>query len=202
MSRLKDRLDSDGLAGEWSTERGYIIRLGRARAIFLSADESSRVVGHTAHLLLEIDEAQDVSKEKYTKEFKPMAATTNAVTVLYGTAWDDSTLLEEVKQTNLELERKDGIKRISATIGRRSPDSTRTISGMLKEKDSDWVTTTLYSVASTVCCPSVPVEAFCLPHSAPRCRAITPVSMLPSRAASMSLASISRVRPRNSRDRH
>jgi hypothetical protein len=31
--------------------------------------------------------------------------------VHYGTAWDDSTLLEEVKQCNLELERKDGIKR-------------------------------------------------------------------------------------------
>ena len=29
----------------------------------------------------------------------------------YGTTWDDSTLLEEVKQTNLELERRDGIKR-------------------------------------------------------------------------------------------
>ena len=28
-----------------------------------------------------------------------------------GTTWDDTTLLEEVKQTNLELERKDGIKR-------------------------------------------------------------------------------------------
>ncbi|MFH1662311.1 MAG: hypothetical protein ABH934_00060 [Chloroflexota bacterium] len=40
-----------------------------------------------------------------------MGATTNVTTVHYGTAWDDSTLLEEVKQTNLELERKDGIKR-------------------------------------------------------------------------------------------
>ncbi len=32
-------------------------------------------------------------------------------TVHYGTTWDDATLLEEVKQTNLELERKDGVKR-------------------------------------------------------------------------------------------
>jgi len=31
--------------------------------------------------------------------------------VHYGTTWDDSTLLEEVKQTNLELERRDGAKR-------------------------------------------------------------------------------------------
>ncbi len=69
------------------------------------------MVGNTAHILLEIDESQDVSKEKYTKEFKPMGATTNVTTVHYGTTWDDATLLEEVKQTNLELERRDGIRR-------------------------------------------------------------------------------------------
>jgi len=40
-----------------------------------------------------------------------MGATTNCTTVLYGTTWDDSSLLEEIKQTNLELEKKDGIKR-------------------------------------------------------------------------------------------
>ena len=69
------------------------------------------MVGNTAHLLLEVDEAQDVGDEKYTKEFKPMGSTTNVTNVLYGTTWDDSTLLEKMKQTNLELERKDGIKR-------------------------------------------------------------------------------------------
>jgi hypothetical protein len=111
MMRLKDRLNDAGFDGLWSSELGYIIRLGNARAVFLSADESANVVGNTAHILLEIDESQDVSKEKYTKEFKPMGATTNVTTVHYGTTWDDTTLLEEVKQTNLELERKDGIRR-------------------------------------------------------------------------------------------
>jgi hypothetical protein len=111
MTRLKDRLNDAGFAGIWAAELGYIIRLDQARAIFLSADESANVVGHTAHLLLEIDESQDVSRDKYTKEFKPMGATTNVTTVHYGTTWDDSTLLEEVKQTNLEMERKDGVKR-------------------------------------------------------------------------------------------
>ncbi|MCJ7764254.1 MAG: hypothetical protein MUO90_03745 [Dehalococcoidales bacterium] len=111
MTRLKDRLNDAGFAGVWTSEMGYIIRLYNTRAIFLSADESANVVGNTAHILLEIDESQDVSKSKYTKEFKPMGATTNATTVHYGTTWDDLTLLEEVKQTNLELERKDGIRR-------------------------------------------------------------------------------------------
>ncbi len=111
ITRLRDRLNDAGFAGIWAAELGYIIRLGNARAIFLSADESANVVGQTAHLLLELDESQDVNKEKYTKEFKPMGATTNVTTVHYGTAWDDTTLLEEVKQTNLELERRDGVRR-------------------------------------------------------------------------------------------
>jgi hypothetical protein len=55
-----------------------------------------------------------------------MGATTNVTTVHYGTTWDDSTLLEEVKQTNLELERKDGIKRHFRydwqEIARHNPD--------------------------------------------------------------------------------
>jgi hypothetical protein len=111
MMRLKDRLNDAGFYGLWESELGYIVKLGHARAIFLSADGSANVVGNTAHLLLEIDESQDVSKDKYTKEFKPMGATTNVTTVHYGTTWDDTTLLEEVKQTNLELERRDGVRR-------------------------------------------------------------------------------------------
>jgi hypothetical protein len=111
MMRLRDRLNDAGFSGIWIAELGYIIRLGNARAIFLSADESANVVGNTAHILLEIDESQDVSKDKYTKEFKPMGAATNVTTVHYGTTWDDCTLLEEVKQINLELERKDGLRR-------------------------------------------------------------------------------------------
>ncbi|MGB2813864.1 MAG: hypothetical protein WBC50_04155 [Dehalococcoidales bacterium] len=126
MARLKDRLNEAGFDGIWRAEQGYILRLGNARAVFLSADESANVVGNTAHILLEVDESQDVSKDKYNKEFKPMGATTNVTTVHYGTTWDDTTLLEEVKQTNLELERKDGIKRHFRydwqEIARHNPD--------------------------------------------------------------------------------
>ena len=111
MSRLKERLDDFGFGGIWLTEAGYMVRLGNARQIFLSADESASVVGHTADILLEIDESQDVAKDKYTKEFRPMASASNVTTVHYGTTWDDGTLLEEIKQANLELEKKDGVRR-------------------------------------------------------------------------------------------
>jgi len=111
MIRLKDRFNDTGFAGIWKNERGFMIRLGDARVIFLSADESANVVGNTADLLLEIDESQDVSKDKYTKDFRPMGSTTNVTVVHYGTTWDETTLLEEIKQNNLELEQKDGLKR-------------------------------------------------------------------------------------------
>jgi hypothetical protein len=111
MMRLKEKLNLAGLGEYWTSEMGYIIRLGECRAIFLSADKSSNVVGNTAHLLLEVDEAQDVEEEKFVKEFRPMGSTTNVTSVLYGTTWDDSTLLEKIKQINLELEHKDGIRR-------------------------------------------------------------------------------------------
>jgi len=111
MIRLKERLSDAGYSGFWVPELGYMLRLGAAREIFFSADNASHVVGATAHILLEVDESQDVSREKYSKEFRPMGSATNVTTVHYGTTWDDSTLLEEVKQTNLELERRDGLKR-------------------------------------------------------------------------------------------
>jgi hypothetical protein len=111
IERLKQRLDDFGFEGIYRPQTGYILQLGNAKAIFLSAEGSSSVVGHTADILLEIDESQDISQEKYTKEFRPMGSAANVTTILYGTVWDDSTLLEEVKQANLELEREDGIKR-------------------------------------------------------------------------------------------
>jgi hypothetical protein len=124
--RLRQRLDDFGFAGAYRCYLGYIVELGNARVFFLSAEPTAAVVGHTADILLEIDEAQDVSKEKYSKEFRPMGSATNVTTILYGTTWDDTTLLEEVKQNNLELEKKDGIRRHFRydwqEVGRYNPD--------------------------------------------------------------------------------
>ncbi len=126
MERLKQRLDDFGFNGIYHAQMGYIVQLGSAKAIFLSAEGSSSVVGHTADILLEIDESQDVDREKYSKEFRPMGSATNVTTILYGTTWDHSTLLEEVKQANLELQRQDGIKRHFRydwqEVGRHNPD--------------------------------------------------------------------------------
>jgi hypothetical protein len=110
LSRLWSRILRQGIQ-EKAQLYGRAIRYGRARQLFLSADPSANVVGHTAGMLLEVDEAQDVAAEKFDREFRPMAAATGATIVYYGTPWDDSTLLERAVQTNLELERRDGVRR-------------------------------------------------------------------------------------------
>jgi len=119
--RLLSMLDNDFTRDRVFKSFGYIIGLAStpvqrrdaigAKIMFFSAQEGSNVVGATASLLLEIDEAQDVSPIKFDRDFRPMASTTNATTVLYGTAWSCDTLLEMTKQHNLELEQQDGIRR-------------------------------------------------------------------------------------------
>ncbi|MCS6801754.1 MAG: hypothetical protein RMM58_01300 [Chloroflexota bacterium] len=111
LARLIARLRDAGLGQLWVPEYGQTVRLGRARMRFFSAAPSANVVGATASLILEIDEAQAVDAEKYQKDFRPMAAAANATTVLYGTAWDGATLLERAKEEHLALERRDGIRR-------------------------------------------------------------------------------------------
>jgi hypothetical protein len=111
LDRLWQRVLDAGLDGWARKENGNCVRLGRARQLFLSAEPDSNIVGYTADLLLEVDEAQDVALDKFDKELRPMAASSSATTVLYGTAWDDANLLERAKQTHLEAERRDGVRR-------------------------------------------------------------------------------------------
>lgn len=95
----------------WEKESGYIYRVGQARLSFLSGEPEANIVGATASTLLEVDEAQDVSIQKFDKEIAPMAASTNATQVFWGTAWTGRTLLARELAVARELERQDGIKR-------------------------------------------------------------------------------------------
>lgn len=107
----------------WREREGHIIEVGKALIAFYSANEAANVVGATAHPLLEIDEAQEVDEAKYLRDFRPMGASTNATTVLYGTAWTGETLLEHQKQQNLEWEaraaRLEGTRRAVAGPSKR-----------------------------------------------------------------------------------
>lgn len=72
---------------------GYMMECGKASLAFLSAAPEANVVGATASLLMEVDEAQDVDPAKFEKDFSPMRASTGAPVVAYGTSWTDATLL-------------------------------------------------------------------------------------------------------------
>jgi hypothetical protein len=112
LMRLETLLGNAWNAGQWAREQGYIVRLGCARMLFFSAEPSANVVGATASILLECDEAQDVDPAKWQKDFAPMVASTNATRVFWGTAWTSTTLLATTIQALRALEQQDGIKRV------------------------------------------------------------------------------------------
>lgn len=112
MMRLKDTLNANPLTRHrWKPAFGYMAQVGKACITFLSADTQANVVGATAGLLLEIDEAQDVDPDKYDRDFRPMASSTNATTVLYGTAWSEDSLLQRQREINLAHEQRTGERR-------------------------------------------------------------------------------------------
>ncbi|HSF80938.1 MAG TPA: hypothetical protein VLA49_06870 [Anaerolineales bacterium] len=96
----------------WKKTSGYIFQVGSATITFLSGSPTSSVVGATASLLLECDEAQDVGIEKWDKEFAPMAASTNATRVFWGTAWTSRTLLARELRAALAAQEQDGQQRV------------------------------------------------------------------------------------------
>ena len=95
----------------WKKRSGYIYQFGEAMIHFLSGSPTSSIVGATASLLLECDEAQDVEISKWDKEIAPMAASTNATRVFWGTAWTSRTLLARELCAARMQEQQDGIRR-------------------------------------------------------------------------------------------
>jgi hypothetical protein len=113
MRRLERVLDQNvTTTGIWKKESGYIYRLRHARIFFLSGGPTANVVGATANLLLSCDEAQDVQIAKWDKDFAPMAASTNATRVFWGTMWTSRTLLARELRAARIAEEEDGIKRV------------------------------------------------------------------------------------------
>ena len=97
--------------GYWKKHSGYIYQYGEAMMHFLSGSPTSSIVGATASLLLECDEAQDVEIAKWDKEIAPMAASTNATRVFWGTAWTSKTLLARELRAARLAEQQDHIRR-------------------------------------------------------------------------------------------
>lgn len=96
----------------WKKDGGNSYRLGQSRISFLSAAPGSNIVGATASGLLEVDEAQQVNVEKFDRDIAPMAASTFATHVFWGTAWTSTTLLGRELRSAQAAEKKDGRRRV------------------------------------------------------------------------------------------
>jgi hypothetical protein len=113
MRRLERVLKHNLLTSQyWSKEQGYIYRVGQARIFFLSGSPETNIVGATASTLLSVDEAQDIQIQKFDKDIAPMAASTNATRVFWGTAWTSRTLLARELRASLAAEQADGLRRV------------------------------------------------------------------------------------------
>ncbi len=91
---------------------GNSVRLGQARATFVSAAPGANARGQTADLLLVANEAQDIEPAIWDAVFDPMAASTNATTVFMGTVWSGTTLLARQMRHLRALETSDGRQRV------------------------------------------------------------------------------------------
>jgi hypothetical protein len=136
MRRLERVLKHNPLTNPlWKKEAGYIYHLGKASIAFLSASPESNIVGATASTLLEVDEAQDILPEKFDKDIAPMASSTDATRVFYGTAWTEQTLLGRELRVARAAQEHDGIQRvfhISATeVGAEVPAYARFVADQI-----------------------------------------------------------------------
>jgi hypothetical protein len=112
MRRLERVLRRNFIScGRWEKRSGYIYQFGGCLMHFLSGSPTTSIVGATASLLLECDEAQDIEISKWDKEIAPMAASTNATRVFWGTAWTSKTLLARELRAARLAEEADGIRR-------------------------------------------------------------------------------------------
>jgi muconolactone delta-isomerase len=113
MRRIERVLSNNLITRDmWEKHHDYIFRVGKARIYFLSGSPSANIVGATANILLSIDEAQDIQMDKFDKDIAPMAASTNATRVFWGTAWTSNTLLAREYALAKALQEKDGIQRV------------------------------------------------------------------------------------------
>lgn len=113
MRRLETALEANSTTrGCWHKSAGNHYRFYKSHLTFLSAAPGSNIVGATASTLLSLDEAQDIEIDKYDKQIAPMAASTNATRVFWGTAWSAQTLLARELRAAREAEARDGIRRV------------------------------------------------------------------------------------------
>jgi len=140
--RLEKRLQANVLTcNRWKKKSDFMRLLGQAQVSFLSGDGQANVVGAVASLLLIINEAQDITTNKYDKDAAPMAASTNATRVFCGTVWTSNTLLARELRSARIAEKEDGIRRVffytSEDVRKYNPSYGEFVDGEIKRLGRD-----------------------------------------------------------------
>jgi hypothetical protein len=113
MRRLERNLKRNLITRDrWKRRDGYVYNVDTANCYFLSGSPEANIVGATASILLDIDEAQDILPSKFDKEISPMGASTNVTTLFCGTAWTSQTLLARELRSAAEAQAQDGQQRV------------------------------------------------------------------------------------------
>lgn len=113
MRRLERTLKRNLITRDrWKRRDGYVYNVDTANCYFLSGGNDANIVGATANILLDIDEAQDILPSKFDKDISPMGASTNVTTLFCGTAWTSTTLLARELRAAAAAQEQDGIRRV------------------------------------------------------------------------------------------
>lgn len=96
------------LKPEW--HEWYQFCVGRFKLSLLSADKDANTAGHTATVVEQLDETQDIDTAQYEKICRPMVSSTGAPTIFYGTEWNVDSLLHQKRLLAEERQRRTGIK--------------------------------------------------------------------------------------------
>lgn len=113
LRRLHGHLRSCGFTAAAGLSAGTdTVTLAQASWWFGSGEPEANVVGDTASLLLEFDEAQDFDIDVHDRRYSPMAATTAAARIYYGTPFSDFDLLALAEEQALARSARDGIARV------------------------------------------------------------------------------------------
>ncbi len=98
--RLERILFNDPLSKGTRPRYGFTFERGPVSIIFLSSDRNAQVVGATASVALDLDEAHKVDAGKFEEDFSPMCAFNNVPVIMWGVAADQNDLLYEYRQKN------------------------------------------------------------------------------------------------------
>lgn len=112
LKRLSGHLRACGFKSPDLQTGTDTVTLGTASWWFGSGEPNANVVGDTASLLLEFDEAQDFDVDVHDRRFSPMAATTAAARVYYGTPFTDFDLLAQAEEQAAAATNRDGTQRV------------------------------------------------------------------------------------------